>query len=372
MTYLTETRWHWFSLDSTNDLSTATLELSTDGFTTSVVAAHDTAPASASAYPAPGTGQARYWWKALVGPGQTLELATLTQAVEGRLTDPPEVLYPEWVIYSEDDLDVPYACWPIDEGCLGPKWAQYNTDVQDRAVMMAVEALRMLTGYRVGGCPVTLRPCAKGCTPGTWRTYPVSGPTSIPVRGWQPVLSSGTWLNIGCGCGTHGCSCTTVSEVILPSGAASVTDVFVDGLMLPDDAYRVDNGNRLVRLDGGTWPLCQDMTLEPDAVGTFAVIYTPGVAPGKMGALAAGLLAVEFAKACSGQSCSLPSRAKQVARAGVTIDLSPGAFPDGMTGIREADLFIQRLNPHALRAPSTVWSPDVKYPRATTIPKGIV
>ena len=32
-------------------------------------------------------------------------------------------------------------------------------EVQDRAPGLASATLRRLTGYRVGGCPITVRPC---------------------------------------------------------------------------------------------------------------------------------------------------------------------------------------------------------------------
>ena len=50
------------------------------------------------------------------------------------------------------------------------------------------------------------------------------------------------------------------------------------------------------------------------------------------------------------------------------MDLAVGMFPDGMTGIREVDLFIASVNPHRLRMAPTVWSPDERLATVSTWP----
>lgn len=110
--------------------------------------------------------------------------------------------------------ELPDFCWPVDTACV-PDWDAWEvepdpeadppvegvpvyTDAEKgRAVSLAGQTLRALTGYRVGGCPVTVRPCRAGCSEQTWRTYPAVGYSgSTP---WYPVSLGGRWLNIGCG-----------------------------------------------------------------------------------------------------------------------------------------------------------------------------
>jgi hypothetical protein len=54
----------------------------------------------------------------------------------------------------------------------------------------------------------------------------------------------------------------------------------------------------------------------------------------------------------------------QVVRNGVTVTLAPGSFPNGKTGVREVDAYLERWNPSGRRGPPmTVWSPDLRRPR---------
>lgn len=246
--------------------------------------------------------------------------------------------------------DMPDYCWPIDHGCCS-EFDEYPPEVQERADALASQTLRMLTGYSVGGCPVTLRPCSISCASGT-ATWSWAGGTFTPH-----INGLGQWVN-GCGC-SGGCACTALSTVRL-GGAGTVTEVKVDGVVLPTTAYRVQNGSDLVRLDGGTWPACQDMALADTEANTFSVKVQRGQPVDGLGAYAAGLLACEYAKACSGKKCRLPSNVTTATRQGISMDLTTDAFADGLTGIREVDLVIRRYNPNGLKMPSMVFSPDVR------------
>lgn len=260
------------------------------------------------------------------------------------------------------------SCVTPDLSCC-PDWdTAYDEVQQDLAVLMAQETLRMLTGYRTANCPVTLRPCRKGCPSWpTWATFPVgaSGQFAGSVTG--PLVVNGEWYNIGCGCGADDCDCTAVCEIWMPGTVASVQQVLVDGVAVDPTAYRIDNGSRLVRTDGECWPLCQDMTTSPDQPNTFAVTYTPGIPLDAWGQRALGVLACEYAKAaCGTGKCRLPANVTQVVRQGVTLDLTQNPFPSGLTGIREVDGYIRRVNPYGLAGPSRVYSPDIKRGRTTT------
>lgn len=248
-------------------------------------------------------------------------------------------------------------CWPVDTGCCSG-WDDYSAEVQARAEALAVQTLRALTGYQVGGCPIVLRPCSPRCVPSSIDWYGTGGTFRPHITG------SGVWVN-SCGCASD-CSCSTVREIVLPDPVGAVIEVTVDGVPLPPTAYRVDNGNRLVRMDGEPWPACQEMGKPAGEVGTFTVEYLPAEPVDGLGAYAAGLLACEFAKACSGKKCTLPSGVTQIVRQGVNMTIASGAFTDGLTGIREVDAYITRFNPHGLKMASAVWSPDLKPGRITT------
>jgi len=254
-------------------------------------------------------------------------------------------------------LPLPDYCWPIDEGCCDT-FADYDPSVQARAKALATQTLRALTAYRVGGCPITVRPCKSSCMAGQPGWYWSGG-------SWMtPYLWNGSWVN-SCGCQTD-CACTALEELVLPAPVGRIDSVLVDGQALPGTSYRLDNGNRLVRLDGGSWPACQDMALAPTEPGTMAVTYLNSYPVDGLGAYAAGVLACEFAKACSGKKCSLPPGVTDITRRGITMTITTGSFPGGVTGIREVDSYVMRWNPNHLTMAPRVWSPDMPKVRVTT------
>lgn len=269
--------------------------------------------------------------------------------------------------------DLPDYCWPVDWACNQEFYddliaTEGGQAIAARAEALAAQTLRMLTGYKVGSCPISVRPCQRRCVPSSWLVAPAASSGSFAgYAGWtfRPYVQDGRWLN-ACGCKTDDCGCGNVPEVVLPGPVGAVTSVMLDGATLSPTAYRVDNGNRLVRTDGGTWPTCQDMAAAPDAEGSFVVTYVQGAAVDGLGAYAAGLLAVEYAKACTGGKCRLPSGVSEIARQGITLTLTTGSFPTGYTGIREVDAFLQFWNPYGVRSFAEVFSPDVPTARRTT------
>lgn len=259
---------------------------------------------------------------------------------------------------------------PVDLTCC-PDWDDdevYTEAQRDLALYQAQQTLRMLTGYRTANCPVTIRPCRQDCPSiPTWMVFPVqnSGTWAGAVPG--PRIVDGQWFNMGCGCGATDCDCATTCEVRLPGEVASVQDVLLDGASLDSTAYRIDNGNRLVRVDGDCWPRCQNMSAAVSEDGTFAVTFTPGAPLDIWGQAALGALACEMIRAlCGDRKCRLPPNVTQVIRQGVTLNLAQNPFPGGLTGIREVDGYVTRLNPYGLKAPSVVWSPDINRGRVTT------
>lgn len=253
-----------------------------------------------------------------------------------------------------------------DWSCYGTEQEVVNLDavIKARAEALAWYTLARLCAWRIGVAPTTIRPCSKGCNPmGSWMEAPVGGghTAGLPLRtigrSFTPHLTGGNWVN-SCGCGTGDCSCTSLSEVLLPGPVGDVVSVSVDGVTLDRADYRVDNGYRLVRTDGGVWPACQDMAATSGA-GVFEVTYYQGAAPNEMTRYAAGLLAAEFYRACSGNGkCKLPKGVTSVVRRGVTIEINTDTFEGGVTGIAAVDAVIGIYNPNHLKDAPRILSPD--------------
>lgn len=360
----TETRYHNVSLDSDHDLSGRDLVVAlTPDLTDAVTAAHITPPPSAGDLPLPAEGFTRYWWRVLVGAGQPLDPTGKPDPLTlyGRLTDTPEVLYPQWVLGgTTPDAPPPLTdgCWPVVVPANAvTEWATLTGEVRAYAEALAVQTLRALTAGVIGGCPVTVYPCRSLCygtnTGPTYRTFPVTG--AGPGRGgvW-PVLDSGTWLNIGCGACNR---CGYGRGAIRLVGAVEVVEVAIDGEPLPSTAYYLQAGY-LHRADGTPWPTSSNR----NGARGFSVTYYDRPRVDGLGALAAGALAVEFARSMTpGAKCALPSRARSVTRNNVSLDLATAAdlFPEGRTGVDTADLWVRSINPNRLTVPPAVWSPDL-------------
>lgn len=239
----------------------------------------------------------------------------------------------------------PCVPWSMCAGCC-PEWDAFDADVQCRAEALAWATLRTLSGGRVGNCAVVMRPCLSppcdACHNDVWM---------------RPQIRDGHWFNWVCP--TPRCSCERMCEIVLPGPVAVVSNVSWSGEDLPLSSFRLDNGNVLVRQDGECWPSCQRLDLPLGSPCTLGVTYVPGLVPGPTGEWAAGVLACEFAKACTGGRCRLPSSVTTIARQGVSMDLATGMFADGFTNIREVDAYLLSINPYQLRTPPTVWSPDL-------------
>lgn len=237
--------------------------------------------------------------------------------------------------------------WPVDPACFSDDWEALDENVRTRSLALASSSLHRLTGMRVTACPITVRPF-------------MSARCFIPTSGYEFGLGvttvgmtvTGDWVN---NCGPI---CQDGTWISLPRPVGGIVEVKVDGVVLPPTDYRLFNGNRLAYIGSGEgWPYSQDITLPDTEVGTFAVTYYNGYQPDSLAAYAAGLLANEFAKACTGKGCKLPQGVTSIVRQGVSMNITTGLFPDGKTGIREVDAFIALWNPQAQRTPTTVWTP---------------
>jgi hypothetical protein len=251
-------------------------------------------------------------------------------------------------------------CYPpsTDWGCVEPEWlAELDANVRDRAEMLAWSTLASLSGYQFATCPLVVRPCRKACAygPVTWAPAPAYGYGSGSFT--PHINGAGYWVNT-CLCGADPCSCTQIREITLPGQVGAVVEVRINGGLIDPSVYRVDNGNKLVRQDGEDWPICQDMNASLGEEDTWSVTYYQGIAPNALLDFAAGVLAKEYALACLGSECRLPSNVTAISRQGVSYQMNADPFVNGFTGIDEVDAVLRIYNPNGLKSGPVIASPD--------------
>jgi hypothetical protein len=246
----------------------------------------------------------------------------------------------------------PCADWPVHLICDVSAESPVLTGL---AVSLATDLLWGLTGMRFGLCDVTLRPCRRDC----YGAFPEG---VVPFSGQypRPALIGGQWFNLGCGGCPGTCSCSSVSEFVLPSPVHRIVEIKIDGTPMPTGSYRLDNNRIVIRTDGGLWPLCNDLGSDDTEPGTWSVTATFGEVIPEGAALAMGALVCEIIRAGQGADCNLPPGLTQLIRQGVTIQ-----YPDigellrqGRTGIWLVDAFVNTWNPSNLRARSRVYNVD--------------
>lgn len=246
----------------------------------------------------------------------------------------------------------PCRTWPLQPGCGCLPVNPTEWDATQRgAVEAATEILWRLTAGQYGLCRETVRPCT---------------PTR---RGLDTTCRCGRGL---CGCGP--------TELALPGpvhwttsdhpGITYPLEVWIDGQPLDPDAYQLYDAHRLVRIDGGTWPHRQrlDRPYQPASgdlaavEGTFAVTYWRGTPAPAAARRSVALFACELWKACTGsRDCRIPTRVQTIDREGISYTVvDPQEFiAAGRTGLTEVDLWLSAANPHRLRSPSAVITPDL-------------
>lgn len=264
---------------------------------------------------------------------------------------------------SGGESSVAPCSWTIPDPLCCPQWEAATAPQKTAAIDFATTILWSSTGRRFGECEITVRPCSpKQCVDGTltWWGGMWSGST------WIPYIWNGTWFNCGCG-GT--CSCDPRCQVRLPGPVSTIVEVTIGGVVVPADAYRVDDGHWLVRTDGDCWPQCPDMDTD-DGADIFEVTYTRGTPVPPALLMAGAILACEWVKACAGASCRLTGNVQSIARNGIEIQMMDPTelLKFGWTGIREVDMLIKAYNPAGLPYRLRVLSPDLRNPRTTTFP----
>lgn len=214
---------------------------------------------------------------------------------------------------------------------------------------------------------------------------PIAKPRSFEERSWtmmHPYGYNNTWG--ACDSGHqmgYSAQCFAPPEIDLGVyPLVSITQVLIDGVVIPSTEYRIDNNKLLTRVlptaassptEIFGWPVCQRYDLPDTETGTFSVAYTFGMMPPSEGISAATALAAQFAiaRTPNGPKSSLPERITSITRQQMTLAiLDPMTFLDkGLTGIYETDLFIRAHNPEgSARRRGGVWSPDMAANRRPT------
>lgn len=242
---------------------------------------------------------------------------------------------------SPDDL----GGWEDLVVCCDP--ADFQPDVWASAKLIAVEVMWAALGRRYGHAEFAISPPCRPCST-RFAYYRAAWPfTTFPFprgAGWWDLTPDRRGFAVN-----------------LPSPVIEVTEVKVDGAVLPPEAYMVRNSRTLVRCDGERWPRCPD-DCDPDA---FVVTGERGRAVPHTALAGAGELACQIAKACTpGQECRLPARVQTVARQGVTVTVAnpKDYLDDGYIGLPLCDLAISQFNRSHGRAPSGVFRADELYP----------
>lgn len=241
--------------------------------------------------------------------------------------------------------------------------------ISGAALEAASEFMFHATAQRFSSCQVTLRPCRKQCSGMPWPS-PSAGWWEYGV-GWgggpRPLLYNGQWFNIICGwCGDE-CSCSRISEVILPGPVARIVDVLVDGQSLPVTGYRLDDWRKLVRLGGEQWPRCNNLNFSDAEEGTWSVTAVFGEPTPAMLKLAVGEMLCEIIADWLEGSCDLPDSVTQIVRQGVTMTFENAqeALESGLTGLKWVDRSIMTYNPHRLMGRGTAYDLDAPTFRVT-------
>lgn len=252
--------------------------------------------------------------------------------------------------------------------------ADVNPELLTQKIAVASDLLNELVGGRFPGlCTESVRPCARQLSDDAYG----SGITTRSGSDGNTIA-----LSNGCGCNSpRSCGCTRLAEITLGGyPVVSITEVLIDGQIVDDLTYRIDDSRYLVRLpnaDGTNdgWPCCQDLSLDTTEDNTFEVTFTYGAAPPQAGVDAAGVLACELALACSGggETCRLPHSVRSQVRQGVATEYINvlDFLSEGRTGLMEVDLFLEAFGPkRKARMPAQMVNPDIHMPvrRTSAVP----
>lgn len=153
-----------------------------------------------------------------------------------------------------------------------------------------------------------------------------------------------------------------------PHGRAYTVDLFLDGVRMPDESFRILDGGFIVPVGGWDWPHYQDLSRpaipEPEAdpydlVGTWGIRYWRGLPIPAAGVYAVSALSCELWKACGGfGECKLPRGVQDIQREGISYTLMD-QNSDVLANMPEINGWVQTVNPYNIKEQSYVVSPDL-------------
>lgn len=234
----------------------------------------------------------------------------------------------------------------------------------DSSILAASQFMYAMTGRQFGSCPIVLRPlCITQCPSECSSLGFTDSGYGFP---WYPLhQADGTWVNVTCS--QDNCTCVELCEIPLPYPTSSITQVKIDGVVIPASQYKVIDYNKLIRTKAnGCFPRCNDISKPDSAIGTWSVSLQVGKVIPELVLLAAAEFAFQLIKRCLNQPCDLPSRIQSVSRQGVSATfLDPMEFlSEGRTGIFLVDLALSTYNPKGLYKKPYAVSPDSLNRRA--------
>lgn len=241
--------------------------------------------------------------------------------------------------------------------------AGLDIDQAGQVAVFASEVLYVLTNQQWPGvCLRTVRPWHDT----RWAYYCTPNPHGSALPAWGYTPGADPWIY------------TTVPaasrfELPLPGPIQTVSEVMVDGVVVPDTAYIIIGKRRVQRIDGGIWPIGQDLTRPPgvipdvpsaDGTAAWSVTYEWGAGPPASGVIACRSFYCEIVAALSGADCKLPwtGAITTVQRRGTTINYGAlhDQFEKGYVGLADVDLWINsaRGGPWRPRPPRIVRADD--------------
>ena len=129
-----------------------------------------------------------------------------------------------------------------------------------------------------------------------------------------------------CPCSCHPCACgiwDAISLTDVPYPIQDVTEVSIDGVIVPPAEYELRNNRHIVKLSGDRWPTCNSMGLPDSDQPTVIVEFTYGrEAPLEL-RMGAARLVEQLYKACNDARCDLPKNVRSVQRRGIEFDVEP-------------------------------------------------
>jgi hypothetical protein len=219
--------------------------------------------------------------------------------------------------------------WAPNTDLFGAQWDALPVDVQGAALTQAVVLLWALTGRQLGTRRIKLAPYVPWPRQSNWPSHSGFGLSTVAGGVAFGPLS--------------GLGCSAFTAFRLPGRPVEVLHVWVDDVELPDTAWVLDPDGTLVRTDGSTWRLAQNV-YRP----VWVVEYVEGAVVDAAGNAAAGRLALEIGKALvADPACRLNPRTRDIVRGSTSLTLADptDVANAGLTGVPPVDRWIRAVNP---------------------------